>query len=202
MGHRAWHTFAKLPVCALINDLKKKFWKKLYVTIPQWFEAFRNMSHLPSGWNRAKCGLQLNDPIGWSKLRLNQPFCESKKFGDKSTLLMTYRLDVVLLLNKNQWRIQEGGPPLQNSFKFMWCIRKKIFVSAHLNLGSAPHGSNPGFRISLSGLLLQWWGYQPIILATFSQKLYENEQMFTQRARGGWNNCSMGSFHALLYNRV
>ena len=73
MGHRAWHTFAKLPVCALINDLKKKFRKKLYVTIPQWSEAFRNMSHLRSGWNRAKCGLQLNDPIGWSKLRLNQP---------------------------------------------------------------------------------------------------------------------------------
>ena len=67
------YTFAKLPVRALINDLKKKLRKKLYVTIPQWSEAFRNMSHLPSGWNRAKCGLQLNDPIGWSKLRLNQP---------------------------------------------------------------------------------------------------------------------------------
>ena len=73
MGHRAWHTFAKLPVLALINDLKKKFWKKLYVTIPQWSEAFRNMSHLRSGWNRAKCGLQLNDPIDCFKLRLNQP---------------------------------------------------------------------------------------------------------------------------------
>ena len=73
MGDTGGNTFAKLPACALINDLKKKFRKKLYVTIPQWSEAFRNMSHLPSGWNRAKCGLQLNDPIGWSKLRLNQP---------------------------------------------------------------------------------------------------------------------------------
>ena len=73
MGHRAWHTFAKLPVLALINDLKKKLRKKLYVTIPQWSEAFRNMSHLRSGWNRAKCGLQLNDPIDCFKLRLNQP---------------------------------------------------------------------------------------------------------------------------------
>ena len=69
MGHRASNTFAKLPVFALINDLKKKFRKKLYVTIPQWSEAFWNMSHLRSGWNRAKCGLQLNDPIDWFKLR-------------------------------------------------------------------------------------------------------------------------------------
>ena len=73
MGHRAWHTFAKLTVCALINDLKKKFRKKLYVTIPQWSEVFRNMSHLWSGWNWAKCGLQLNDPIDWFKLCVNQP---------------------------------------------------------------------------------------------------------------------------------
>ena len=73
MGHRASNTFAKLTVCALINDLKKKFRKKLYVTIPQWSEVFQNMSHLRSGWNRAKCGLQLNDPIDWFKLCLNQP---------------------------------------------------------------------------------------------------------------------------------
>ena len=67
------HTFAKLLVCALINDPKKLFQKKVYVTIPQWFETFSNMSDLRSGRNRAKCGLVLNDPIDWFKLRLNQP---------------------------------------------------------------------------------------------------------------------------------
>ena len=66
------HTFAKLPLRALINDLKKLFQKKVYVTIPQWFETFPNMSNLRSGRNRAKCGLVLNDPIDWFKLRLNQ----------------------------------------------------------------------------------------------------------------------------------
>ena len=67
------HTFAKLPVRALINDPKKLFQKNVYVTIPQWFETFPNMSDLRSGRNRAKCGLVLNDPIDWFKLRLNQP---------------------------------------------------------------------------------------------------------------------------------
>ena len=67
------HTFAKLPVCVLINDPKKMFRKKLYVTIPQWFETFPNMSDLWPGRNRAKCGLQLNNPIDWLKLRLSQP---------------------------------------------------------------------------------------------------------------------------------
>ena len=66
-------TFAKLPVRALINDPKKLFQKKVYVTIPQWLETFPNMSDLRSGRNRAKCGLVLNDPIDWFKLRLNQP---------------------------------------------------------------------------------------------------------------------------------
>ena len=72
------HTFAKLPVCALINDPKNLFQEKVYVTIPQWFETFPNMSDLRSGRNRAKCGLVLNDPIDWFKLRLNQP---TKKSG-------------------------------------------------------------------------------------------------------------------------
>ena len=67
------HTFAKLPVRALINDPKKIFQKEVYVTIPQWFETFPNVSDLWSGRNRAKCGLVLNDPIDWFKLRLNQP---------------------------------------------------------------------------------------------------------------------------------
>ena len=66
-------TFAKLPVRALINDPKKLFQKKVYVTIPQWFETFPNVSDFRSGRNRAKCGLALNDPIDWFKLRLNQP---------------------------------------------------------------------------------------------------------------------------------
>ena len=66
-------TFAKLPVRALINDPKKLFQKKVYVTIPQWFETFPNVSDLRSGQNRAKCGLALNYPIDWFKLRLNQP---------------------------------------------------------------------------------------------------------------------------------
>ena len=66
-------TFAKLPVHVLINDPKKLFQKKVYVTIPQWFETFPNVSDLRSGPNRAKCGLVLNDPIDWFKLRLNQP---------------------------------------------------------------------------------------------------------------------------------
>ena len=46
------HTFAKLPVHALINDPKKMFRKKLYVTLPQWFETFSNMSNLWPGSNR------------------------------------------------------------------------------------------------------------------------------------------------------
>ena len=66
-------TFAKLPVRVLINDPKKCSKKKVYVTIPQWFETFPNVSDLWSGRNRAKCGLVLNDPIDWFKLRLNQP---------------------------------------------------------------------------------------------------------------------------------
>ena len=69
-------TFAKLPVRALINDPKKLFQKKVYVTIPQWFETFPNVSDLWSGRNRAKCGLALNDPIDWFKLRLNQPISD------------------------------------------------------------------------------------------------------------------------------
>ena len=56
------------------------FQKKLYVTIPQWFEPFSNMSDLWPGQNRAKCGLQLNDPIDWLKLRLSQPKIQ-KHFG-------------------------------------------------------------------------------------------------------------------------
>ena len=72
-------TFAKLPVCALINDPKKLFQKKVYVTIPQWFETFPNVSDIRSGRNRAKCGLVLNDPIDWFKLRLNQPKITQEK---------------------------------------------------------------------------------------------------------------------------
>ena len=79
------HTFAKLPVCALINDLQKIVPKKVYVTIPQWFETFPNMSDLRSGRNRAKCGLLLNDPIDWFKLRLNQP--KSRTFHTFDTVL-------------------------------------------------------------------------------------------------------------------
>ena len=40
-GEVPGYTFAKLPVRVLINDPKKMFWKKLYVTIPQWFEHFQ-----------------------------------------------------------------------------------------------------------------------------------------------------------------
>ena len=36
------NTFAKLPVHVLINDPKKMFRKKLYITISQWFETFPN----------------------------------------------------------------------------------------------------------------------------------------------------------------
>ena len=75
------HTFAKLPVRALINDPKKLFQKKVYVTIPQWSETFPNMSDLRSGLNRAKCGLALNDPIDWFKLRLNQPIKQNQHPG-------------------------------------------------------------------------------------------------------------------------
>ena len=34
MGHRAWHTFAKLPVHALINDLKKSSEKSYMLPFP------------------------------------------------------------------------------------------------------------------------------------------------------------------------
>ena len=72
-GEVPGYTFAKLSVHVLMNDPKKKFRKKLYVTIPQWFETFPNMSDLWPGRNRAICGLQLNDPIDWLKLHLSQP---------------------------------------------------------------------------------------------------------------------------------
>ena len=68
-----WHMKNSAPDRVLINDPKKLFWKKLYVTIPQWSETFPSMSDLSSDQNSAKCGLQLNDPIDWFKLRLNQP---------------------------------------------------------------------------------------------------------------------------------
>ena len=53
----------------------------MYVTFPQWFETFPNMSDLRSGRNRAKCGLVLNDPIDWFKLRLNQPKSKNAIMG-------------------------------------------------------------------------------------------------------------------------
>ena len=81
------NTFAKLPVHALINDPKKMFLKKLYVTIPQWFQTFPNMSDLWPGRNRAKCGLQLNDPIDWLKLRLSQPKNRNNYFAMNCTLM-------------------------------------------------------------------------------------------------------------------
>ena len=70
-----WCMTNSAPDCVLINDPKKMFWIKLYVTIPQWSETFPKMSGLSSDCNSAKCGLQLNDPIDWFKLRfrLNQP---------------------------------------------------------------------------------------------------------------------------------
>ena len=68
-----WRMTNSAPDRVLINDPKKLFRKKLYVTIPQWFETFLSMSDLSSVRNSAKCGLQLNDPIDWFKLRLNQP---------------------------------------------------------------------------------------------------------------------------------
>ena len=61
-GEMPADTFTKLPVRALIND-PKNCSKKKYVTIPQWFETFPNMSDLRSGRNRAKCGLVLNDQL-------------------------------------------------------------------------------------------------------------------------------------------
>ena len=73
IGEKCLRTHLQSFLCALINDPKKLFQKKVYVTIPQWFETFPNMSDLWSGLNRAKCGLALNDPIDWFKLRLNQP---------------------------------------------------------------------------------------------------------------------------------
>ena len=78
-GEVPGYTFAKFPVRVLINDPKKLFQKKVYVTIPQWFETFPNVSDLRSGRNRAKCGLVLNDPIDWFKLRLNQPKIHKRK---------------------------------------------------------------------------------------------------------------------------
>ena len=54
-----WRMINSAPDCVLINDPKKLFRKKLYVTIPQWSETFPSMSDLSSGHNSAKCGLQL-----------------------------------------------------------------------------------------------------------------------------------------------
>ena len=68
-----WRTTNSAPAHVLINDPKKLFRKKLYVTIRQWSETIPSMSDLSSDHNSAKCGLALNDPIDWLKLRLNQP---------------------------------------------------------------------------------------------------------------------------------
>ena len=69
------------PDRVLINDPKKLFRKKLYVTIPQWSETIPSMFDLSSDHNSAKCGLALNDPIDWFKFRLNQPkIYESQEF--------------------------------------------------------------------------------------------------------------------------
>ena len=68
-----WRMTNSAPDHVLINDPKKLFRKKLYVTIPQWSETIPSMSNLSSDHNNAKCGLALNDPIDWFKLRLNQP---------------------------------------------------------------------------------------------------------------------------------
>ena len=68
-----WRMTNSAPDHVLINDPKKMFQKKLYVTIPQWSETIPSMSDLSSDHNSAKCGLALNDTIDWFKLRLNQP---------------------------------------------------------------------------------------------------------------------------------
>ena len=68
-----WRMINSASDRVLIIDPKKLFRKKLYVTIPQWPETFPSMYDLSSDRNSAKCGLQLNDPIDWFKLRLNQP---------------------------------------------------------------------------------------------------------------------------------
>ena len=68
-----WRMTNSAPDRVLINDPKKLFRKKLYVTIPQWSETFPSRSDLSSDHNSAKCGLALNDPIDWFKLRLKQP---------------------------------------------------------------------------------------------------------------------------------
>ena len=76
-----WCMTNSAPDHVLINDPKKLFRKKLYVTIPQWSETIPSMSDLSSDHNSAKCGLALNDPIDWFKLRLNQPKTLSKKLN-------------------------------------------------------------------------------------------------------------------------
>ena len=73
MQKGVWRMTNSAPDRVLINDPKKLFRKKLYVTIPQWSETFPSRSDLSSDHNSAKCGLALNDPIDWFKLRLNQP---------------------------------------------------------------------------------------------------------------------------------
>ena len=112
------HTFAKLPVCALINDPKKMFQKKVYVTIPQWFETFPEMSDLSSDRNSAKCGLQLNDPIDWFKLRLNQP---------KNNFVLLFLTYSCLHLH-NSWGKWNRKWLILSSDKHFWHVNMNTFL--------------------------------------------------------------------------
>ena len=105
-----WRMTNSASDCVLINDPKKLFRKKLYVTIPQWSETFPSMSDLSSGHNSTKCGLQLNDPIDWFKLCLNQPKINNSantqwnqfKFGESLDAIRGY-------LHTKPWVIPSSG---------------------------------------------------------------------------------------------
>ena len=123
------------PNCVLINDPKKLFQKKLYVTIPQWSETFPSMSDLSSGHNSAKCGLQLNDPIDWFKLRLNQPKiflgtkpCTSISFSVSTTTCGAFTLPENEEETDNEYA--EPNPSCPLSAQTMWTN----FYATHFSL--------------------------------------------------------------------
>ena len=76
-GDMSSYTFAKLPVHALINELKKVPKKVLHYHSPMIWGILKHV-------DLTEIGLQLNDPIDWFKLRLNQPkrfYCSISKIN-------------------------------------------------------------------------------------------------------------------------
>ena len=116
-----WRMTNSAPDRVLINDPKKLFRKKLYVTIPQWSETFPSMSDIWSDHNSAKFGLQLNDPIDWFKLRLNQP--KMLQVYIFSTHFLTHILDITMCLHGKMTHFVKGVYKVLHIMTYLNCWR-------------------------------------------------------------------------------